>query len=240
MSNTTPITVSRHSSLEERQFALTQIYQQVLERQPYAFERKTLAKAERDFLNDKIGVRRFLRELGRSEVYLNAFYHPLSNLKFLELCFKHLLGRAPASQEEIALYTNVLMHEGVEKFISTLLDSEEYRKTFGCFTVPYPRQLSHYESPKAYWESKTLNYEHFGQRGHSIPTIYWHQLRLNCDAGVCHPEAKEVLNPPVSARAEILQEELQEILRSLGPSPTAKAIAALSPQQKALLRRAMR
>jgi phycoerythrin-associated linker protein len=236
----TPVTVSRRSSQEERQFALNQIYQQVLERQPYIHEKKALAKLERDFLNDKIGVRRFLKELGRSQVYLDSFYHCASNMKFLERCFKHFMGRAPLNSEEFALYMDILMHQGVEQFITKLLDSEEYCKNFGCFTVPYPRQQACYASPKAYWESTKLAHEHWGQRGHSVPTLYWHQLGLNCDAGVCHPEAHEVLNPPVSQQAEALQEELQEILRLLGSSPTAKSVAALSPRQKALLRQAMR
>lgn len=240
MSNMTPIVVNRKSSQEERQFALTQIYRQVLERQPYAYERKKLARAEQDFLKDKIGVRRFLKELGHSEVYLDAFYHSSSNMKFLERCFKHFMGRAPIDKVEMEFYCNTLMQSGVEKLITTLLDSEEYRKAFGCFTVPYPRENRYYASPKAYLESQTLNHEHFGQRGHSLPTMVWHELGLNCDAGVCHPEAHEVLDPPVSDEGEALQGELLEVLKALGTSPDAKVVATLSPQQKALLRRAIR
>ena len=75
MSTFAPITVSRTSSREEREAALHCIYQQILERQPYIFERKILAKAEKDFLTDKIGVRRFIKELALSEVYLNSFFH---------------------------------------------------------------------------------------------------------------------------------------------------------------------
>ena len=70
------ITVSRQSPGEERQAALHQIYAQVLERQPYGFERKQLAKIEAEFLKNKIGVKRFLRELGHSEVYLTLLVAP--------------------------------------------------------------------------------------------------------------------------------------------------------------------
>lgn len=241
MNNLTPITVSRRSSLEERQTALRQIYFQVLERQPYSYERKLLARAEKDFLKDKIGVRRFLKELGHSEVYLNAFYFQASNLKFMEWCFKHFLGRAPLSQEEVQTYCDILMKEGVNQVITAILDSEEYRKVFGCFTVPYPQKLSHYESPKAYLESEILNREHIQQRGHIVPTIYWHKLGLNCDAGVCrHPEADEILNPPVSATGEMLQEELLELLKAMDTAKAREVVAALSPQQKEALRRAIR
>ena len=114
----------------------TKIYAQVLERQPYAYERKKLAQAEKDFLKNKIGVKRFLRILGHSDVYLDEFYHNSSNPKFIELCFKHFMGRAPKDQEEMHTYCDILMREGAKELITALLDSEEYRKHFGCFTVP--------------------------------------------------------------------------------------------------------
>ncbi|UBF24192.1 phycobilisome rod-core linker polypeptide [Kovacikia minuta CCNUW1] len=234
MSNLKPVTVSRQSSREERQTALYQIYKQVLERQPYIYERKILAKAEQDFLNDKIGVRRFLKELGHSEIYLNSFYHNSSNMKFLELCFKHFLGRAPLNQAEIKFYCDILMYRGVAQMITTMLDSEEYRKAFGCFTVPYPRKQEFHESPQAYMESELLNHELLGRRGRSIPTIYWHQLGLNCDAGVCrHPEANEQVELSLS------QEELAHLLKLLQSPQSSKTAANLSPQQKELLRRAI-
>lgn len=240
MDTFTPITVSRRSTAEERQAALQQIYFQVLERQPYSYERRVLAKAEKDFIADKIGVRRFLKELGHSEIYLNAFYFDCSNLKFIERCFKHFLGRAPINQEEIRTYSDVLMRDGVQKLITAILDSEEYRKEFGCFTVPYPREKKQYESPKAYLESRFLNTEHYGQRGHVVPTMYWHELGLNCDAGVCHhPEAHEVLDPPVSATGEMLQEELLKLLQSLDITAAREVVATLTPQQKQALRRAI-
>lgn len=240
MKEINPLKVSRSSSVEERQQALYQIYRQVLGRQPYAFERRILAKAEKDFLKDKIGVRRFLKELGHSEVYLDAFYHGCANLKFLELCFKHFLGRAPKNQKEVQFYCDILMHEGVNQLITAILDSEEYRKVFGCFTVPYPRQPKYYESPKAYLETHILNQEQMGQRGMSVPTMYWHQLGLNCDAGVCrHPEADEVLEPLVSVEAEMLQVKLQELLKLLESDRGKQALAELPAQQVQKLRQAI-
>jgi len=232
--NFKPATVSRQSSVEERQAALYQIYQQVLQRQPYTYERKKLAKAEKDFLTDKIGVKRFLKELGQSEVYLDSFYHNSSNMKFLELCFKHFLGRAPSGQSEIQFYCDILMAEGVSHLITAIVDSEEYRKAFGCFTIPYPREQRCYESPKAYMESHLLNEEHIGRRGRSVPTIYWHQLGLTCEAGVCrHPEVDEILESSVT------ESDLSQLLKLLQSAQSEKAVASLSPQQKALLRRAI-
>ena len=235
-----PLTVSRRSSLEERQLALYQIYHQVLDRQPYDFERQILAAAENDFLRDKIGVRRFLKQLGQSEVYLESFYHRSSNVKFIELCFKHFLGRAP-NKQEVQIYCDSLATEGVKKLINMLLDTEEYRKSFGCFTVPYPRAQTCYESPNAYLETQILNREHVGQRGMSVPTMYWRQLDLSCSAGVCrHPESVEAMEPSGSQEEEMLRAKLQQLLELIESDRAKKALASLPPQQLEKLREAIR
>lgn len=191
-----PITISRNSTASDRQTALCQIYLQILERQPYAYERQELAQLEKDFLRDRVGVKRFVKELGKSAIYLNNFYHSTSNMKFLELCFKHFLGRAPANRDEVQIYGNILMHKGVAALISAIVDSEEYRKAFGGFTVPHPRTDGHYESPKAYLESQMLNHEHLGRRGRSLPTLYWRDLGLECEAGVCQAISNVQGKPP--------------------------------------------
>jgi hypothetical protein len=247
MINATPTTVSPRATQEERQLALTQIYYQVLERQPYEFERKKLAKLEKDFLRDKIGVRRFLKEFGCSDIYLESFYSPSSNVKFLEVCFKHFLGRAIASHEEMRHYDRILTTLGVAKAIHAMLDSEEYRKNFGCFTVPYQRQPERYESPKAYLESRLLNEEHIGQRGRTMPTLYWHELGYTCENGTCHhPEAHEVLDPMVAASdpapdvaPELSVDELLSVLRTASPTQARDMVASLSPQQRHVLRQAI-
>ena len=58
-----PVTIDRKSAETERQNALNQIYTQILERQPYEFERKEIAKIEKNFLKGKLGVRHFIGEL---------------------------------------------------------------------------------------------------------------------------------------------------------------------------------
>lgn len=233
MSPTNPATVNRHSSVEERQNALYQIYAQVLERQPYAAEHRELAADEKDFLRDKIGVKRFLKRLGHSAVYLNEFYYSSSNLKFLELCFKHFMGRAPADHAEIREYSDILMREGVKALITQLIDSEEYRKHFGCFTVPHPVSERTYPSPRAYIETDVLNHELHGRRGNTIPTIVWHDLGLTCDAGSCqleHAETLEFPNPVETDRLELLQ-----MLRRMHPEELEEIAAALPPPQRATL-----
>jgi phycoerythrin-associated linker protein len=228
--------VSRHSSLEERQAALRQIYQQVLERQPYASERRILASAEKDFLRDKIGVKRFLKALGHSEVYLKEFYENSSNLKFLELCFKHFMGRAPRHHDELHEYCDVLMREGVNALITKMIDSEEYRKQFGCFMVPHPYSTQQYESPKAYIENDLLINELHGRRGTVIPTMLWHELGLTCDGGECRLESNRLqfTNDADADRIELLQ-----VLRRIHPEDLEEVAAALPARQRESLTKAL-
>ena len=185
MDTHTAVTVDRNSTEAERQTALHQIYAQVLERQPYEYERKAIAKIEKDFVKGKLGVRHFIGELVMSPVYLNSFYHDCSNLKFVEWSFKHVLGRALRDNEEIAKHMNLLMMEGVSAFFHEILGSEEYRKAFGSFTVPYARDVKFYDSPRNYLQTNLLQHEHVGQRGKVVPTIYWQKLGLDCETGSC-------------------------------------------------------
>ncbi|WOD38613.1 phycobilisome rod-core linker polypeptide [Nodosilinea sp. E11] len=227
------ITVSRQSSGEERQAALYQIYAQVLERQPYRFERKKLAKFEVEFLRNKIGVKRFLRELGHSEVYLNEFYYNSSNPKFIELCFKHFIGRAPSDAEEMRYYCDVLMRRGVKAMITALLDSEDYIKHFGCFTVPHAWTEENYPSPKTFWETEVLLRELHGQRGWIVPTMIWHDLHLDCNGGSCSlPEvsSKERPAPPAELDA------LHQVLSTMGAQDLEQFASTLSAAERDKLR----
>jgi len=201
MDTHTQITIDRKSTEADRQTALKQIYVQVLERQPYEYERKEIAKLEKDFLKGKLGVRHFIGELVMSPVYLNSFYHDCSNLKFVEWSFKHLLGRALQGKEEIAKYMDLLMMQGVSAFFHEILGSEEYRKAFGCFTIPSARNVKFYDSPRNYLQTDLLQHEHVGQRGKVIPTIYWQQLGMDCETGTCVVPEEMNHNPAAASHS---------------------------------------
>jgi hypothetical protein len=133
------VTLEKNSTAEERQVALRQIYAQVLERQPYESEREMMSGHEKSFLSGRLGIRHFLQALGSSSIYLDRFFYNGSNLKFIEGCFKHFLGRAPKDRYEVEVYMDILMKHGAAKVISEMTGSEEYRTTFGQFTVPHAR-----------------------------------------------------------------------------------------------------
>ncbi|OIP76959.1 MAG: hypothetical protein AUK48_04855 [Oscillatoriales cyanobacterium CG2_30_44_21] len=240
MDNHQPITIDRKATEADRQNALRQIYFQILERQPYEYERKELAKLEKDFLKGKLGIRHFIGELVMSSVYLNSFYYDCSNMKFVEWTFKHLLGRAIQGSEEIATYMNLLMMEGVSVFFHEILGSEEYRKAFGCFTIPYAREAKLYDSPRNYLQTNLLQHEHVGQRGKIVPTIYWQQLGMDCETGTCvMPDAKVVSTHPEANEPMILRsvnDEIEELLQMLQKSDAKQVLQSMNENQKSLLR----
>jgi phycoerythrin-associated linker protein len=244
MDTYTPITIDRKSTEVERQTALHQIYAQVLERQPYTYERKEIAKIEKDFLKGKLGVRHFIGELVVSSVYLNSFYQDCSNLKFVEWSFKHLLGRALQGKEEIAKYMDLLMMKGVSVFFHEILGSEEYRKAFGCFTIPYARDVKFYASPRNYLQTDLLQHEHVGQRGKVIPTIYWQQLGMDCETGTCvMPDVETNKASPASEKSKVkepistvLNTEIEELLQMLQNSDAKQVLQNMNENQRSLLR----
>jgi phycoerythrin-associated linker protein len=218
--NILPITIDRKSGTEEREVALRQIYNQVLERQPYESERRLLAKQEKDFLKGKLGVRHFVRELAASSLYLDNFYFNTSTPKFIEFCFKHFLGRAPANHEEMQSYAIIFAQRGTDGVIHAMLGSDEYAKAFGCFTVPHARQMHTYHSPRNYIESHILAHEHTCQRGTKVPTMFWRELGLNCDGGTCrHPEVDgeyRIKEKPIETiDSNLMDDEMLELVRAL-------------------------
>ncbi|MEB3292740.1 MAG: phycobilisome linker polypeptide, partial [Synechococcales bacterium] len=62
-----------------------------------------------------------------------------SQLRFIELNFKHFLGRAPHNQAEISEHVNLYIDQGYEAEINSYLDSDEYQNNFGEMVVPYHR-----------------------------------------------------------------------------------------------------
>lgn len=181
-----PVTTSHKAPEAEREVVLHAIYSQILERKAYHYERKQLADLEKAFLKGKMGIRHFLKSLAVSRVYLDAFYENSSNLKFIETALKHFLGRSPRNEAEIRAWHNILLRNGVGAMVSAIIDSDEYRKKFGSFTVPYWHQ-KRYESPNDYLENRFLENEHPGDRGWALPTLYWHELHLDCTGGTCNP-----------------------------------------------------
>lgn len=89
--------------------------------------------------NGEISVREFVKALASSEIYRKRFYTPYPNTKVIEFLFRHLLGRAPATQSEIRQYNKLLADGGLRVAVEAIVDSPEYTRYFGEDVVPYNR-----------------------------------------------------------------------------------------------------
>jgi len=124
----------------ERQQAINAIYCQVLDvfsgEVPDNFRRTDL---EGKLQNGEISVRQFVRQLASSEIYRQRFLSPYPHGKVVEFLFRHLLGRTPATQEEIRQYNQLLDDSGLSSAVEAIVESPEYSCYFGEDVVPYNR-----------------------------------------------------------------------------------------------------
>jgi phycobilisome core-membrane linker protein len=101
-----------------------------------------LSELESKLKNGEIPVREFVRYLASSDNYRRRFYTPYPNTKVIEFLFRHILGRAPATQAEIRQYNKLLADSGLRAAVDAMVDSTEYAQYFGEDVVPYPRYPS--------------------------------------------------------------------------------------------------
>lgn len=114
------------------------VYRQVMGNE-HLMASDRVTSAESLLRNGSISVKDFVRAVAQSETYRNKFFHNLPQNRFIELNYKHLLGRAPYDQSEIAYHTDLYNQQGYEVEIDSYLDSPEYQENFGDSIVPYYR-----------------------------------------------------------------------------------------------------
>lgn len=113
-------------------------YRQVFGNQ-YIMASERNASAESLLKQGEISVRDFVRALALSDLYRDKFFSSSPQNRFIELNFKHLLGRAPYDQDEIAFHTDLYVNQGYAAEINSYIDSAEYRDNFGDSIVPHYR-----------------------------------------------------------------------------------------------------
>jgi phycocyanin-associated rod linker protein len=123
---------------DDIQTVIRAVYRQVLGND-YVMQAERLTSAESLLRQGNITVRDFVRAVAKSDLYKNKFFYPNSNQRFVELNFKHLLGRAPYSEEELAYHTQLCEEQGYDAEIDSHIDSIEYENSFGNNVVPYYR-----------------------------------------------------------------------------------------------------
>lgn len=135
---TDPVRLWHDPSASDAEIVIRAVYRQVLGN-AHVMESERLGVAESQFKQGDISVREFVRQVAQSDLYRTLFFEACSRTRSIELNFKHLLGRAPESYEEIAEHSHYLDREGFEAEIDAYLDSDEYLDAFGDNTVPYYR-----------------------------------------------------------------------------------------------------
>jgi len=106
---------------------------------PHLMESERVLSAESKFAEGYLSTREFMRAIACSPEYQRRFFESNAPYRFVELNFKHLLGRAPVSQAEVSEHIQRLANDGYEAEISSYLDTDEYQENFGEDTVPYAR-----------------------------------------------------------------------------------------------------
>ncbi|MGB7247458.1 MAG: phycobilisome rod-core linker polypeptide [Phormidesmis sp.] len=135
---TAPVRRWEISSSDEITAVIRAIYKQVLGN-AYVMESERQHIPESQFRQGDLNVREFIRLIAKSELYCTRFFESGSRNRFIELNFKHFLGRAPESRAEIAAHSAILERDGYDAEIDAYLDSDEYQQSFGTDTVPYYR-----------------------------------------------------------------------------------------------------
>lgn len=128
-------------SATEKNDVVKAAYRQLFERDITRAYSLSVSDLESKVKNSEISMKEFVRRLAKSPLYRKNFFDPYINSRALELAFRHILGRAPSSREEVRNYFSVVSDGGLAALIDALVDSQEYADYFGEETVPYLRGL---------------------------------------------------------------------------------------------------
>jgi phycoerythrin-associated linker protein len=126
------------SGVEETENVIRAVYRQVLGN-AYVMESERATVPESQFKRGELSVREFVRAVAKSSLYSSRFFDTCPRYRFIELNFKHLLGRTPDGLEEMRVHSTILDTKGFEAEIDSYLDSDEYQTAFGENIVPYHR-----------------------------------------------------------------------------------------------------
>ncbi|NEO03956.1 MAG: photosystem I reaction center subunit XII, partial [Moorea sp. SIO3I7] len=89
-----PVELRAGATEDDVQTVIRAVYKQVLGN-PHLLESDRLTTAEAMLRNGDISVRGFVRMVAKSDLYKSLFFDSASQYRFIELNYKHFLGRAP-------------------------------------------------------------------------------------------------------------------------------------------------
>lgn len=135
------------SGLDDVQTVIRAVYKQVLGN-PHVMESERLVSAESQLCDRSITVREFVRAVAKSDFYRSRYFESCAPYRFVELNFRHILGRAPQDQREVSEHIVRCVAEGYDAEIDSYVDSDEYQNAFGENVVPYDRGKESASNPK--------------------------------------------------------------------------------------------
>ena len=138
IADTEPLELRPNATENDLQNIIRAVYKQVLGN-IHLMESQRFTNAESLLLNGSISVKGFVKLVAQSDLYFSLFCESSSAYRFIELNFKHLLGRAPQDQAEISGHVNTFISQGYKAEINSYIDSEEYILNYGEYIVPYTR-----------------------------------------------------------------------------------------------------
>ncbi len=153
-----PIELTSGASTEDYQIIIRAAYKQVFGN-AHLMESERSLEAESQLCSGRISVMEFIRQLAKSDHYRKLFFEKCPNVRFVELNFKHLLGRAPENAAEISEHIKIIAEGGFEAEIDSYIDSDEYFQSFGTIIVPYHRIYAN-ETNNAQTDNGLVGYTH--------------------------------------------------------------------------------
>lgn len=135
-----PVELRPNWTKSDAQAVISAAYRQVLGNE-HLMKSERLVGPESLLMQGVLSVREFVRAIAESELYRKKFLYPNFHVRFIELNYKHLLGRAPYDQTEIAYHLDLFTSQGYEAEINSYLNSPEYQDSFGDNVVPYHRDF---------------------------------------------------------------------------------------------------
>lgn len=127
-----------NASKEDIEAVIRAVYKQVLGND-YLMASERLKSAESLLRDGNLTVREFVRSVAKSELYKTKFFYNNFQTRFIELNYKHLLGRAPYDESEVSYHNDLYHNQGFDVEIDSYIDSTEYQTSFGDNVVPYYR-----------------------------------------------------------------------------------------------------
>jgi len=135
-----PVELRPNWTEDDVQSVIWAAYRQVLGNE-HLMQSERLVGPESLLRQGKISVRDFVRAIAQSELYRQKFLYPNFHVRFIELNYKHLLGRAPYDESEISYHLDMYLTQGYEAEIDSYIDSVEYQQSFGENVVPSYRDF---------------------------------------------------------------------------------------------------